>query len=1026
MNHAQSIAKVGSWEFNLRTQDFSWSKQHYDLFELTGTPNEQLYEVYRKRIVPEDLVQLDNIIDSCIRLGTVYEFEYRIFCANGSVKHILSIGECIKNEKDEVVGLRGTSQDITERKKIEAKLAHQNKQIIELTQAVNQSAMVTRSDPSGKVLFANDLFCEFSGYQLSELLNQNDRIFNSGYHTKEFWKQFWDTISSGNTWKGEIKNKKRDGKFYWVYTVINPIMDVSGNVEEYLAIRFDVTERKNAELELAYIRKQTEEIISNIDGAMWSVDAGGNTMFVNHAAARLTGYKVEELLSDKMLWKKIFRQDVLEKIYESYSDFPDVGETENYFKLFDKSGEKKWVLIKSRAVRNDLNELVRIDSIITDITKQIKYEQEIKKAREKAEAANIAKTEFLANMSHEIRTPMNAILGFADLLKGNIFSAKHQKYLDGILAGGKSLMLLINDILDLSKIEEGKMEIRKSPVDLRAMMYELDDVFRQKAEAKKLQLAHTTTPSVPRYLFIDEVRLRQILFNLIGNAIKFTDSGSVITHTDCDLMPDGKVRLRIRISDTGIGIPKTQQKLIFEPFRQMDGQSTRKYGGSGLGLAITKRLVRIMNGSLQIESEVNVGTRISVYLEDIEPVLSEDHLPEEEENYDNLSFFGQPVLLIEDEESNREIVKGFLEPFDVVITEAENGEQALLELQKQKPALIFMDMMMPEMDGYMAIKKIRAQNRFRDIPIVALTASALSHHELEIRELCDAYIRKPFSRADLLAELKKHLRFGEKSSAGKEEEAHDPGLTHSGKSPVRILYVEDHILNQAYIGSVLKDHGYEVITVGKGKEAINRISEYVPDLLLLDMTLPDMDGSKVLEGIREQGYHCPVIILSGYSEREIVTTYPSLRVDACLIKPVTPQQLTGEIERITQTWHGRSGGPEVTLYDYSAVLAIVEGSGELFYKLLSEFIEAMEVCDEALRVFLAGEGEKINSKLLHDVLGYTAYFGATRLKIQIRELKESGRAISSPEEWALLLSIREELQALLNFYRKLSLNKNLF
>lgn len=772
LNHAQSIAKVGSWEFDLRTQDFSWSKQHYDLFELTGTPKEQLYEMYREKIIPEDLLRLDNAIDSCIRLGTSYECECRMVCADASVKYILSIGECIKNEKDEVVGLRGTSQDIT---------------------------------------------------------------------------------------------------------------------------------------------------------------------------------------------------------------------------------------------------------------RQVGYEQEIRRAGEKAESANRAKTEFLANMSHEIRTPMNAILGFADLLKGAVFSAKHQKYLDGILAAGKGLMFLINDILDLSKIEEGKMEIRRSPVDLRDMMRELDDVFRQKAEAKRLQLIHAVADSVPPYLLLDDVRLRQILFNLIGNALKFTDRGSVATHITCERMPDEKIRLTMEISDTGIGIPKAQQELIFEPFRQADGQSNRKYEGSGLGLAITKRLVAMMNGGIRIESEVGVGTRISVCLEGIEPVLHEESLPGQQEDDNSLSFFGQHILLVEDVVSNRDIVKGFLEPFDVIVTEVENGEQAMALLQHYKPALILMDMMMPVMDGYMAIKQIREQEEFREVPIVALTASALSHHEQEIRELGDGYVRKPFSRKDLLTELKKHLSFGEKTNSNGEPERSGLDPAQSSRPLARILYVEDHHLNQAYISSVLNDHGYGVCIAETGQEAIDRISSYQPDLLLLDMSLPDMDGATVAEKMWASGYRCPIIILSGYSEQEITEAHPSLEVDACLIKPVTPRQLIGQIEDVMKTASGKAfGHTEMTLYDYSSVLAIVQGSGELFYKWLSEFIEVMEACDEMLRAFLVGVSETVHSKLLHDVLGYTAYFGATRLKLQIREFKTSGKKGSSPEDRALLLAIREELQALLSFYRKVAQNKNLF
>lgn len=765
LNRAQSIAKIGSWEFDLKTGDFTWSKQHYQLFEMDGVSGSGLYEAYRRKILPEDAAQFDQVIKTCIRLGTAYEFEYRILVASGEIRHILSLGECVKNDKDEVIGLRGTSQDITERKKIEATLSRQNRQIVELTEAVNQSTMVTRNDAAGKITFANELFCEFSGYELSELVNQSDRLFNSGHHTSTFWKELWDTVSSGMIWKGEIKNRRKNGSFYWVYTVINPIRDAQGEIEEYLSIRFDVTERKNAELELANVKRQIEDIIGNTDGALWSVDPDGRCLFVNHATARLTGYTIDELMNDQQIWTRLLTRE--EQIYDRYLVIfktQDISEIENSFELTTKSDEKKWVLVKSRAMRNEANELVRVDSIMTDITKQVKYEEQIRQAMEKAEYANIAKTEFLSNMSHEIRTPMNAILGFADMLKGSVVSEEHERYLDGILAGGKGLMSLINDILDLSKIEAGRIEINESAMDIRAMMNELDSVFVQKARSKKLNLVHVTDASVPKYLVVDDVRLRQILFNLIGNAIKFTDTGTVSTRVGCSPVQNGKVTLTISISDTGIGIPKAQQEIIFEPFRQMDGQSTRKYGGTGLGLAITKRMVQIMNGSLEIESEVGAGTTITVHLYERALAYEQEEVQQEDEDIGDISFLGQTVLVVEDVQSNRDIIKGFLKPYDVSIIEVENGEQALKQMETVTPSLILMDMMMPVMDGYLTTRKIRSLEKFSKVPIIAVSAFALSHNEHEIRALCDNYIRKPFTIRDLLSVMKAYLPYSTRTA----------------------------------------------------------------------------------------------------------------------------------------------------------------------------------------------------------------------------------------------------------------------
>jgi CheY-like chemotaxis protein len=310
------------------------------------------------------------------------------------------------------------------------------------------------------------------------------------------------------------------------------------------------------------------------------------------------------------------------------------------------------------------------------------------------------------------------------------------------------------------------MEIQKSVVDIRAMMKELDSVFIQKARSKKLKLIHTTEASVPNYVLVDEVRLRQILFNLIGNAIKFTNTGTVSTYTGSSQMEDGSIKLDITIRDTGIGIPKAQQEIVFEPFRQMDGQSTRRYGGTGLGLAITRRLVQMMNGSLEIESEVNKGTTISICLKEIEIARDEEKSEQEDEDLTEISFLGQTILLVEDVESNREIIKGFLNPFDVSIIEVENGEHALTQMETVTPSLILMDMMMPVMDGYLTTKKIRSMEKFSKVPIIAITAFALSHNENEIRELCDDYIRKPFTKRELLGVIKNYLTYNPKRTSG--------------------------------------------------------------------------------------------------------------------------------------------------------------------------------------------------------------------------------------------------------------------
>ena len=398
-----------------------------------------------------------------------------------------------------------------------------------------------------------------------------------------------------------------------------------------------------------------------------------------------------------------------------------------------------------------------ITNIFTDALSRFKLEETLVEAKTKAEQANKIKTEFLANMSHEIRTPMNAILGFAELLKGKTTENKYENYLEGILSGGNALMSLIDDILDLSKIEAGALKISESAVDLDQLLKDQYNIFSPKAKEKGLFLNYFIEPEVPTVLFLDEIRIKQILFNLIGNAIKFTHSGYVAVAIE--LLPssaDKTVDIKLSVRDTGIGIPENQYAAIFEPFRQMDGQSARTYGGTGLGLSISKRLASIMGGELIVESKLGEGSVFTVLLKKIKPAV-ENYRKPGTKLLPNPSFKNQTILVVEDVESNRIVLRGLLEPYNLNIVETENGLEALNCIEEIKPDLIFLDLMMPVMDGHETATRIRnhANLKIAQTPIVILSATAQS--ETNILELANAFLRKPTSREELLEVLLRYL-----------------------------------------------------------------------------------------------------------------------------------------------------------------------------------------------------------------------------------------------------------------------------
>ena len=417
---------------------------------------------------------------------------------------------------------------------------------------------------------------------------------------------------------------------------------------------------------------------------------------------------------------------------------------------------------RARAEKEVLRLNEGLEQKVEERTSELQHaNEELAKAKEEADAANQSKSQFLANMSHEIRTPMNAILGFAEILAGLVRDGQHRHYLNSIQSSGKSLLGLINDILDLSKVEAGKLELEYKAVDASAVLREMQQVFAAKLEEKGLEFLVEVDADLPGVLVMDEVRLRQILLNLIGNAIKFTDEGHVRVAL-YNRNPDGedsKLELVLAVEDTGIGIPQEQRHKIFGAFEQQEGQSYTQFGGTGLGLAITKRLVELMGGQIYVQSEVGRGSTFNVVLEDVAVAAVEELAMQMDQlNVEGIKFEPASILVVDDVETNRQVVAAFLEHYGFELLEAENGEEGVSKARQHHPDLIITDMRMPVMSGYEATWIIKEDGKLKDIPVVALTASAMQEQEDEIRALCDGYLRKPVSKGELVGELSRFLK----------------------------------------------------------------------------------------------------------------------------------------------------------------------------------------------------------------------------------------------------------------------------
>ena len=673
----------------------------------------------------------------------VYQKEY--IHKDGHVFPVELRDFAVHDDNGQVKCAWGIVRDISERVRTEERMRR-------LMQMVEQSpACIVMTDTQGNIEYVNPKFTELSGYTFAEVRGQNPRILGSGYKTPEEYAELWRTIESGKQWRGEFRNRHKDGSLYWEAALISPIMDPDGRITHYMALKEDITLRRRTEEELRKSEINFRKIVDILPQLVSYADRDLRYRFVNaayssfFAGRELVGLTVPEVVGEEAF--EVARKHV-QQVFE--------GKTVHYGAMlpYSEMGER-FVDVYLIPDYSSQGEVEGYYAILNDLTHLKKIEDSLRLAKDEAEAANKLKSEFLANMSHEIRTPLNGIIGMLQLMQSTELDAEQHECLLTAIKSSERLTRLLSDILDISKIEADRLVFREHPFDIGDVDKALGELFGQAVKEKGIEYSFRVDPRTPEKVMGDEARLVQVLFNLVGNSLKFTEAGSVCV--DVTMLPftaGAPLRLLFSVVDTGPGISEQTQRDIFEPFIQSDGSYTRRHQGVGLGLTIVRKLVQRMGGSLCLESDLGQGTAIHVSL----PLGLASEVARENATCDYTAALpGLRVLMVEDDAVNLFCGQRLLEKAGYGVTTARDGQEALEKLMTENFDLVLMDIQMPVLDGIQATKAIRHAAplaHVSDIPIVALTAHAMAgDQEKFLAAEMDGYLSKPFDLGKINQEI---------------------------------------------------------------------------------------------------------------------------------------------------------------------------------------------------------------------------------------------------------------------------------
>ena len=1029
---ASRSSSEGHWDYDFGTETVWCSSTFQELLGEDARDVRISAEQFHQRAHPDDQKVISAAFEQHISDSTPYEVQYRMQRTSGEWRWFEARGAVEHDDLGRLVSFAGSLTDVHA-----DRLAQEELRLVRarFERAIRgtQDGLWELDIPADR-MWMSPRFRELLGYAAEDLpIESNNlvaQIVHPGDH-QELLGKVRAHLENKEPFDIELRMRAQSGAYLWFRVRGSADPDAQGTPTTFSGSIQDITPRKLAEEARIEAEFRLERAIRGSSDGFFEFGVATGQSWYSPRMREMLGYGVADPFPSTL--SELMDSEDRVRVEEAARRHFELNETYDIiYKMPTLQGAIRWFRARGRCERNEDNQPTRFSGSIQDITPQQEAEAALVAAKEASAAANRAKSDFLANMSHEIRTPMNGVLGMTELLLDTPLEPVQREFGETIRTSATSLLGVLNDILDFSKIEAGKLEIERIEMDVRECVEDVGVMMAVQAAAKGLEFIVNADPTIPERVFGDPHRLRQVMTNLIGNAIKFTREGEVVIEVLSVGVQSGRALLNFEVRDSGVGITSDALNRLFQPFVQADASTTRHHGGTGLGLSIVKRLVELMGGQVSVVSSVGVGSAFSFTLPcDLAEGVYTIPAPEA------FNPLGKRVLVVDDNHTNRRVLCGQLSPAGYKVEAAASAEEALAHMLRafdsgRKFDVIVADDQMPGVDGSTLASRIKAAPALADTPLVMLTSLDRFGNVQRLTDLGFAgYLTKPVRGRELRACIERVIQIDSIGATGPQPRLVTRGSLGSDKGSSRyrgrVLVVEDNVVNQQVTRRFLERLGCEVCVAENGERAVESCGQATYDLVLMDVQMPIMDGLTATREIRRHegsGKRIPIIALTASAMTDELERCLEAGMDGLLTKPLEPLRLREALDRYGLGQAGVDNAKPAAVavaranlqpIDLAQLRIIIGDDSEFLQELCSTFVSSSTKIVEELRRAVDSKDRALLGAMAHKLKGGSGSVCARRVGDLAATLEKAALTLPIPELGASVNEIHAALEECAGF-----------